>query len=78
MVGLDMDFCGLFFGFIFGLLVVVEYIIKVYVICFYCGNLVIYFYCLFIEDLMVVLGEKDKYEFCCCSCYNMGNILDLK
>lgn len=78
VAGLDMDFRGLPFGPIPGLLAVAEYITKVHAICSHCGNLATHSYRLSTEDSTVVLGEKDKYEPRCRSCYNMGNILDLK
>lgn len=76
--GLDMDFRGLPFGPIPGLLAVAEYITKVHAICSHCGNLATHSYRLSKDDATVVLGEKDKYEPRCRNCYDMGNILDLK
>ncbi|MEM1214601.1 MAG: thymidine kinase [Bacteroidota bacterium] len=78
VAGLDMDFRGRPFGPIPGLLAVAEYITKVHAICSHCGNLATHSYRLSEEDSTVVLGEKDKYEPRCRSCYDMGNILDLK
>jgi len=78
VAGLDMDFRGLPFGPIPGLLAVAEYITKVHAICSHCGNLATHSYRLSSEDSTVVLGEKNKYEPRCRACYNMGNILDLK
>jgi thymidine kinase len=78
VAGLDMDFRGLPFGPIPGLLAVAEYITKVHAICSHCGNLATHSYRLSEENATVLLGEKDKYEPRCRACYNMGNILDLK
>lgn len=78
VAGLDMDFRGLPFGPIPGLLAVAEYITKVHAICSHCGNLATHSYRLSAEESTVVLGEKDKYEPRCRSCYSMGNILALK
>lgn len=78
VAGLDMDYRGLPFGPIPGLLAVAEYITKVHAICSHCGNLATHSYRLSEEDSTVVLGEKDKYEPRCRSCYDMGNILALK
>lgn len=78
IAGLDMDFRGRPFGPIPGLLAVAEYITKVHAICSHCGNIATHSYRLSEENSTVVLGEKDKYEPRCRSCYNMGNILDLK
>lgn len=78
VAGLDMDFRGLPFGPIPGLLAVAEYITKVHAICSHCGNLATHSYRLSEENATVLLGEKDKYEPRCRACYSMGNILDLK
>ena len=78
VAGLDMDFRGLPFGPIPGLLAVAEYITKVHAICSHCGNLATHSYRLSEEESTVLLGEKDKYEPRCRSCYSMGNILALK
>ena len=78
VAGLDMDFKGRPFGPIPALLAVAEYITKVHAICPHCGNLATHSYRLSMEEEMVVLGEKDKYEPRCRICYEMGNILDLR
>lgn len=78
VAGLDMDFKGIPFGPIPNLLAVAEYITKVHAICSHCGNLATHSYRLSADDETVVLGEKDKYEPRCRTCYEMGNILDLK
>lgn len=78
VAGLDMDFKGRPFGPIPALLAVAEYITKVHAICPHCGNLATHSYRLSMEEDMVVLGEKDKYEPRCRICYEMGNILDLR
>jgi len=78
VAGLDMDFRGEPFGPIPGLLAVSEYITKVHAICQHCGNLATHSYRLSDSEVTVVLGEKDRYEARCRTCYQMGNILDLK
>ncbi|GAB5552418.1 MAG: thymidine kinase [Saprospiraceae bacterium] len=78
VAGLDMDFKGRPFGPMPHLLAVAEYITKVHAICPHCGNLASHSYRLEDAGPTVVLGEKDKYEPRCRSCYNMGNILALK
>lgn len=78
VAGLDMDFKGIPFGPIPHLLAVAEYITKVHAICSHCGNLATHSYRLSEDDETVVLGEKDKYEPRCRTCYEMGNILNLK
>ena len=78
VAGLDMDFRGEPFGPIPGLLAVSEYITKVHAICQHCGNLATHSYRLSEEEATVILGEKDRYEARCRTCYQMGNILNLK
>jgi thymidine kinase len=76
--GLDMDFKGLPFGPVPQLLAVAEYITKVHAICQHCGNLATHSYRLSADEDTVVLGEKDRYEPRCRTCYHMGNILNLQ
>lgn len=78
IAGLDMDFRGRPFGPMPNLLAVAEYITKVHAICGHCGNLATHSYRLSADADTVVLGEKDRYEARCRTCYHMGNILDLK
>ena len=78
IAGLDMDFRGNPFGPIPSLLAVGEYITKVHAICQHCGNLATHSYRLSDEESTVVLGEKERYEARCRTCYHMGNILNLK
>jgi len=78
VAGLDMDFRGKPFGPMPNLLAIAEYITKVHAICVHCGNLATHSYRLTNEADTVVIGEKDKYEPRCRTCFNMGNILDLR
>lgn len=78
VAGLDMDFKGLPFGPVPQLLAVAEYITKVHAICQHCGNLATHSYRLSADEDTVVLGEKDRYEPRCRTCYHMGNILNLQ
>ncbi len=78
IAGLDMDFRGQPFGPIPSLLAVAEYITKVHAICQHCGNLATHSYRLSDEESTVVLGEQDRYEARCRTCYHMGNILNLQ
>ncbi|MBX2874277.1 MAG: thymidine kinase [Saprospiraceae bacterium] len=78
VAGLDMDFKGRPFGPIPNLLAVAEYITKVHAICQHCGNLATHSYRLSEDEGTVVLGEKDRYEARCRTCYHMGNILNLQ
>jgi len=76
--GLDMDYLGKPFGPMPTLLSVAEYITKLHAICSHCGNLATHSYRLSAEEDQVSLGETDKYEARCRTCYHMGNILDLR
>jgi thymidine kinase len=70
IAGLDMDFMGNPFGPMPALLAIAEYVTKVHAICMRCGNLAQYSYRKSDEAQVVVLGEKDKYEPLCRSCFN--------
>ncbi len=72
IAGLDMDFMGNPFGPIPALLAIAEYVTKVHAICMRCGNLAQYSFRKSKEEQVVVLGEKDKYEPLCRSCYNLA------
>ncbi len=78
IAGLDMDYKGQPFGPMPHLLSVAEYITKVHAICQHCGNLATHSYRKVIENSTVLLGEKEAYEPRCRTCYNMGNILNLR
>ena len=78
IAGLDMDYKGVPFGPMPHLLAVAEYITKVHAICVHCGNLATHSYRLVAGDEQVLLGEKDKYEPRCRTCFAMGNILDFR
>ncbi|MFH0842329.1 MAG: thymidine kinase [Bacteroidota bacterium] len=70
IAGLDMDFTGKPFGPMPGLLAIGEYVTKVHAICMRCGNLAQFSFRKSDEEQVVVLGEKDKYEPLCRSCFN--------
>lgn len=78
VAGLDMDYRGRPFGPMPNLLAVAEYITKVHAICPHCGNLATHSYRLTSGEDTVLVGEKDLYEPRCRTCYDMGNILNLK
>jgi thymidine kinase len=69
VAGLDMDFMGKPFGPMPDLMAVAEYVTKVQAICMRCGNLAAYSFRKSTEDQVVVLGEKDKYEPLCRTCF---------
>lgn len=77
IAGLDMDYRGHPFGPMPNLLAVAEYITKVHAICQHCGNLATHSYRLSEEEQTVMIGEKDRYEARCRTCFQMGNILRL-
>jgi thymidine kinase len=78
IAGLDMDYRGKPFGPMPNLLAVAEYITKVHAICQQCGNLATHSYRKVKDQSAILLGEKDSYEPRCRTCYEMGNILELK
>jgi len=70
VAGLDMDFTGKPFGPVPDLLAIAEFITKVHAICVRCGNLAHYSFRKSGGGQVVLLGEKDKYEPLCRTCYN--------
>lgn len=70
IAGLDMDFKGKPFGPMPNLLTTAEDVTKVHAICVKCGNLASYSHRLSKSKKLVELGEKDKYEPLCRTCYN--------
>lgn len=69
VAGLDMDFQGQPFGPIPSLLAKADYITKLHAICVQCGNIANYSYRKVSEAHKVLLGEKEKYEPRCRSCF---------
>ena len=72
VAGLDMDFMGKPFGPMPALMGIAEFVTKVHAICMRCGNLAHYSFRKSDEEQVVVLGEKDKYEPLCRTCYNIA------
>ena len=72
VAGLDMDYRGVPFGPIPGLLAIAEYVTKVHAICIRCGSLAQYTYRKSEEDKLVLLGEKDEYEPLCRMCFRQA------
>jgi len=70
VAGLDMDYLGKPFGPIPNLLSIAEYVTKVHAICMQCGNLAHYSHRLSESNSLVELGEMDKYEPLCRTCFN--------
>lgn len=69
VAGLDMDYQGKPFGPMPALLAIAEYITKVHAICMRCGKLAHYSHRLTLSDNLVEIGEKDKYEPLCRTCF---------
>ncbi|MFT5860112.1 MAG: thymidine kinase [Flavobacteriaceae bacterium] len=70
IAGLDMDFQGVPFGPMPGLLAIAEYVTKVHAICVSCGNLAQFSHRTVEEKEQVLLGAVDQYKPLCRSCYN--------
>jgi len=69
VAGLDMDYKGVPFGPMPGLMSIAEYITKVHAICVRCGTLANYTHRLSEDKKLIVLGETDIYEPLCRVCY---------
>lgn len=69
VAGLDMDFRGIPFGPIPGLMASAEYVTKVHAICLRCGNLAQYSHRKTANEKLVLLGETEDYEPLCRPCY---------
>lgn len=69
VAGLDMDFRGMPFGPIPGLLAIAEYVTKVHAICMRCGNLANHSHRITDESSLVLLGETNNYEPLCRDCF---------
>ncbi|KAA5533330.1 thymidine kinase [Taibaiella lutea] len=69
VAGLDMDFQGQPFGPIPALLAKADYITKLHAICVKCGSIANYSFRTSSESEKFVLGEQDKYEPRCRSCF---------
>ena len=67
--GLDMDFRGVPFGPMPGLMACAEYVTKVHAVCMRCGHLAQYSHRLSEAEKLVLLGEKESYEPLCRECY---------
>ena len=67
--GLDMDFRGVPFGPMPGLMACAEYVTKVHAVCMRCGHLAQYRHRLSEAEKLVLLGEKESYEPLCRECY---------
>ncbi|MBT3386020.1 MAG: thymidine kinase [Prolixibacteraceae bacterium] len=73
VAGLDMDFKGVPFGPIPGLMAVADDVTKVHAICVRCGCIAQFSHRLSEKEQVVLLGEKDIYEPLCRGCYPGAN-----
>lgn len=69
VAGLDMDFKGVPFGPMPGLMAVADHVTKVHAICMRCGSIAQFSHRLSEKDEVVLLGEKEQYEPLCRSCF---------
>lgn len=69
VAGLDMDFKGVPFGPMPGLMAVADHITKVHAICMRCGSIAQFSHRFSEKDQVVMLGEKESYEPLCRNCY---------
>jgi len=76
IAGLDMDFKGRPFGPIPTIMAHAEYVTKVHAICMNCGSLAQFSHRISEGDDLVILGETDKYEPLCRSCYVLAENAD--
>ncbi len=70
VAGLDMDFKGVPFGPMPGIMACAEYVTKVHAICMKCGDLANHSHRTIEKEELVLLGELDEYEPLCRSCFN--------
>ena len=70
VAGLDMDFKGEPFGPMPALMAVAEDVSKVHAICQECGGLALFSHRISPDDSLILLGEKDRYEPLCRSCFS--------
>ena len=70
VAGLDMDYKGIPFGPMPGIMACAEYITKVHAICVKCGELANHSHRIVEQNDLVHLGETDDYEPLCRNCYN--------
>ncbi|MCZ2471295.1 thymidine kinase [Aquirufa ecclesiirivi] len=69
IAGLDMDFKGLPFGPMPGLMSIAEYITKVHAVCVKCGGVAQYSHRIVQQQQTVMLGESESYEALCRTCF---------
>jgi thymidine kinase len=70
VAGLDMDFQGVPFGPMPGIMASAEYVTKVHAICMKCGELANHSHRIIEKKELVLLGEVDEYEPLCRACFH--------
>jgi len=73
VAGLDMDFRGIPFGPMPGIMAVADFVTKVHAVCVRCGSNAQFSYRTSEKEQVVLLGAKDIYEPLCRRCYNLAN-----
>ncbi|HWS00532.1 MAG TPA: thymidine kinase [Prolixibacteraceae bacterium] len=73
IAGLDMDFRGVPFGPVPGLMACAEFVTKVHAVCMRCGHIAHYSHRLGDAEKLVFLGEKESYEPLCRECFKEVN-----
>jgi len=74
VAGLDMDFRGVPFGPMPGLMACAEYVTKVHAVCMRCGHIAHFSHRLTDAEKLVILGEKESYEPLCRECFRTVNL----
>ena len=69
VAGLDMDFKGIPFGPMPGLMAVADHVTKVHAICVRCGSIAQFSHRKSEQEQVVLLGEKEQYEPLCRTCF---------
>ena len=73
VAGLDMDFKGVPFGPMPGIMACAEYVTKVHAICMKCGELANHSHRIIDKEELVLLGEVEEYEPLCRDCFNKAS-----
>lgn len=73
VAGLDMDFKGVPFGPMPGIMACAEYVTKVHAICMRCGELANHSHRIIDKEELILLGEVGEYEPLCRNCFNIAN-----
>ena len=69
IAGLDMDFKGIPFGPMPGLMSIADHVTKLHAICVKCGGIAQFSHRFSEDEQEVLLGEKEQYEPLCRNCF---------